>query len=123
MTRVEVSIQRSHKGKKLTYFMLALSLFVFLFALHAKVSLYQPAGHGHSAEISKLWLNGQKMDVLDSIEDAGSFVLGLLAVVILFLFSPLFRRRRPKGRTFVVPIPFPIDSFQLCPFLRPPPLI
>jgi hypothetical protein len=123
MTRVEVSIQRSHEGKKLTYFVLALSLLIFLFALHAKVSLYQPAGHGHSAEISKLWLNGQKMDVLNSIEDAGSFVLGLLAAVILFVFSPLFRGPRPKGRTYVVPIPFPIDSFQLCRFLRPPPLI
>ena len=103
--------------------MLALSLCVFLFALQAKISLYQPAGHGHSAEISKLWLNGQKMDVLNSIEDAGSFVLGLLAAVILFVFSPLFRGFRPKGRAYVVPIPFPIDSFQLFRFLRPPPVI
>ena len=117
-------MQRSHQGKKLTYFMLALSLLIFLFAVHAKVSLYQPAAaHGHSAEISKLWLNGQKMEVLNSIENAGSFVLGLLAAVILFVFSPLFRGLRAKGRTYVVPIPFPIDSFQLCRFLRPPPRI
>jgi len=94
--------------------MLALAMFVFLFALHAKISLYQP---GPSAQSSKLWLNGQKMDVLSSIESAGSVLLGLLAA-ILFVFSPYLR---PIRWAYVAPTPFLIDPFQRSRFLRPPP--
>ena len=117
--RVQASMRFSLNGKcgRLTYFMLALAMFVFLFALHAKISLYQP---GPSAQSSKLWLNGQKMDVLSSIESAGSVLLGLLAV-ILFAFSPLLRRLRPIRWAYVAPTPFLIDPFQRSRFLRPPP--
>ena len=118
---VQASIQSRMTSKKLMYFMLALALFVFLFALHAKVSLYQPDGPGHAGTISKLWLNGQKMDLLSSNEDAGSFLLGVLAA-ILFLFSRLFCRFSPMGWAYIAPAHFPYGSFQRSRFLRPPPV-
>ena len=40
--------------------LLACCALVFLFALHAKVSVYHPGGHLSSATASKLWLNAQK---------------------------------------------------------------
>jgi hypothetical protein len=111
-------MRHSGQAKKLTYFMLALALFVFLFALHAKVSLYQPAGHG--GEASKLWVDSQKMDVLSAIENAGTAFVSLLAAVT-FLFAPLCRGPRPIALAHHAPIPFLMSSFQPSRFLRPPP--
>lgn len=113
-------MQRSRQAKKLTYFMLALALFVFLFALHAKVSLYQPAGHG--GEVSKLWLNGQKMDVLSSIEGTATALVGFLTV-ILFLFSRPSACLRLVGWTYLEPVSIPTVSFEFSRFLRPPPVL
>jgi hypothetical protein len=112
-------------NKKLTHFMLALAFSVFLFALYARVSLYQPDGPGHSGGNSKLLLNGQKMDLLsssDSNDNAGSFLLSVLPA-ILFLLSPLFRRFSAIGWAYVAPVHFPYDSFQRSRFLRPPPIL
>jgi len=111
-------MQHSRQAKKLTYFMLALALFVFLFALHAKVSLYQPAGHG--GEVSKLWLNGQKMDVVNSIESAATALAGLLTVA-LFIFS--LPSPHVRGWSYLEPAYLPTTSFEFSRFLRPPPLL
>jgi cellobiose-specific phosphotransferase system component IIC len=98
------------------YFILALSLLIFIFGLHAKLSLYQPAAPVHS-----VWLNGQKMDVMSSIEGASAVLQGLLTVV-LFLFS-MIRALRPVGKAYLAPTPFAIDPFQLFRFFRPPPVL
>jgi hypothetical protein len=100
--------------------MLALALFVFLFALHAKVSLYEPAGHG--GEVSKLWLNGQKMDVLSSIESAATALVGFLTIILFFFSQPLLRLRF-LSRTYTEPAYLPTGAFEFSRFLRPPPVL
>lgn len=111
---------RSREAKKLTYFMLALALFVFLFALHSKVSLYEPAGHG--GEISKLWLNGEKMDVLNSIESAATVLIGFLTIFLLFFSQPSLCLRVVGVSYREAPSP-PIARFEFIRFLRPPPVL
>jgi hypothetical protein len=113
-------MQPSSQGKYVRYFILALALFVFLFALHAKISLYQPAGHG--GEVSKLWLKGQKMDVLNSIESAATALVALLTVV-LFLLSPPFLRLDFWGWICLEPAYLPTSSFEFSRFVRPPPVL
>ncbi len=110
-------MQHSRQAKKLTYFMLALALFVFLFALHAKVSLYQSPGDGG---VSKLWLNGQKMDVVNSLESAATALAGLLTVA-LFIFS--LPSPYVRGWSYLEPAYLPTTSFEFSRFLRPPPLL
>jgi hypothetical protein len=120
VVRANIRYRAGAKNKSLTYFVLALAIFVFLLALHAKLSLYQSDVSGQSGETSKLWLNGQKMDVLSSIQSAETVFFGLVAV-ILFFAAPLLARIRPLGCAYVAPRPFLIDPFRRSRFLRPPP--
>lgn len=113
-------MRHSRQSKKQIYFMLALALFVFLFALHAKVSVYEPAGHG--GEISKLWLNGEKMDVLNSIESAATVLIGFLTIFLLFFSQPSLCLRVVRW-SYREPASFPTASFEFSRFLRPPPAL
>ena len=111
-------MQRSRKAKKLTYFMLALALFVFLFTLHAKVSVYHHSGLGHFSASSKLWLDGEKMEVSASIENSHNIVPGLF-VALLFLAS-IGRISRPAD-ILLASAHFSSDGFEAFRFSRPPP--
>jgi hypothetical protein len=110
---------RSEQMKGLRYVILVLSLFVFLFALRAKVSQYPQSGTVHP-EASKLWLNGQKMELGTSVESSQNILLGMLAVILLFSSPPVRGSRATEFSSDVVVHPS-TDLFQLHRFLRPPP--
>jgi hypothetical protein len=96
--------------------MIALSLFVFLLALNAKLSLYQQPTHANATNSSKLWLNGQKM------EAQAPPVLVFAAFSITFaLLRPRFHQTPWPRVQFEVPVVTPARTFQLHRFLRPPP--
>jgi hypothetical protein len=105
--------------KGLRYVILVLSLFVFLFALRAKVSQYPQSGTVHP-EASKLWLNGQKMELGACVESSQNILLGMLAVILLFALPPV-RRARATDVSCDVVAHSSTDPFQLHRFLRPPP--
>lgn len=100
--------------------LLMLCALVFLFALHAKTAVYNG---GAPAKItpttaSKLWLSGQKMEVLSV--DSISAVLFWMAV--LCLFTPFFRREPIVHSVFLTPPPRNYSLRYLQRFLRPPPV-
>ncbi len=110
---------RSEPMKGPKYVILALSLFVFLFALRAKVSQYPQSGTVQPGA-SKLWLNGQKMELDTSVESSQNILLGMLAVILLFALPPVRSSRTTDVSSDVVVHPS-TDPFQLHRFLRPPP--
>jgi hypothetical protein len=119
-TEMRRSVERgSEKARKANYFILPLSLFVFLFALHAKVSLYHQSGPAHSNARSKLWLNEQKIELGTSVENSKNILTGIFAV-LLFFSSPLLRSSRSVDLPST-PANFSTDLFAVCRFPRPPP--
>ncbi|HET9743145.1 MAG TPA: hypothetical protein VFQ00_10375 [Terriglobales bacterium] len=107
----------SRRARPIRFFLIALSLLVFLFALSSKLSVYQSAQPLTAKSTSKLWLNGQKMEA-----QAPVTVAPLLWSLGLFLFA-LFAERSSRFAAFDLPTPTPISSFELERFLRPPPFL
>jgi len=105
----------SPRAKRLRFFIVALSLLVFLLSLQAKLSMYDQPGHVNTVNSSKLWLNGQKMEAPMTLVLA---VLPLVFVVLRLRFprSPWQRIELP------VPAPSPLSVLALHRFLRPPPV-
>lgn len=104
-----------------TCLVLALALFVFIFALNAKLALCHPVGPEQSRTALKLYLNGQKVTVDDGV------VVGQ-SVLLTFVFIALFLTTRPDSvfRRFVVTSPArrrASDFFAEPDFSRPPPSI
>jgi hypothetical protein len=92
---------------------------VFFFALHAKTAVYNG---GASVKLtpstaSKLWLNGQKMEV-QSVEASGSALFWMAA---LCLFGAYFRREPALRSVFLAPSPRHLSLQFTGRFLRPPP--
>jgi hypothetical protein len=105
----------SPRAKQLRFFVIALSLLVFLLSLNAKLSMYDQPSHVNNINSSKLWLNGQKMEAPITL------VLAVLPVV--FIVLRLRFHRSPWQRVqHSVPAPSPISAFELHRFLRPPPI-
>jgi hypothetical protein len=99
---------------------IALCLLVFLFAFHAKTSMY---GGGSRPEITpstsaKLWLNGQKLEVEPNLQP----VTVLFWFAILFLHSPGVLREPVVQRRTSVPSARHLGLQDLHRSLRPPPL-
>jgi hypothetical protein len=114
-------MRRFRTGKTASYVVLAMALFVFLFALNAKLSLCRPVGPEHSRTAFKLYLNGQKLTIRHAIEGPGLLLSGILTAIVFafcslrvshrFHFDPaeqLFRRT---------------DLFSHPHFFRPPPAL
>jgi hypothetical protein len=97
--------------------MIALSLFVFLLALNAKLSLYQQPRHANATNTSKLWLNGQKMEA-----QAPPILVFAVLSVTFALLRPRFHQTAWSRVQFEVPVITPARTFQLHRFLRPPPV-
>ena len=111
--------QRNDTGR--LAMLLVLCALVFMFAWHAKTAVYHG---GAPAKItpstaSKLWLGGQKMEVL-SVDSAGSAILFWMAALCLFT---LFLHREPLVRSvFATPPPRNFSLRYVRRFLRPPPV-
>jgi hypothetical protein len=99
---------------------IVLCLLVFLFAFHAKTSVY---GSGAGGEITpstcaKLWLNGQKLEVEPCLQP-----VTLLFGFAILLFHGLFTRRELVVQHFSrIPSPRHLGLQDLHRSLRPPPL-
>jgi hypothetical protein len=106
----------SPKARKIKLLVVVLSLFVFLLALNAKLSMYDQPEHT-ATSTSKLWLNGQKME--------GQTPVVLIIAVLAVVFLPL-RLRFPRSPwpeiDFSAPARSPLPAFETHRFLRPPPL-
>lgn len=100
--------------------LIMLCALVFMFALHAKTSVYSRTGPAKAtpSTASKLWLSGQKMEV-QSV-DSGSGMLFWMAVLCLV---GLYLHRELRARSaFLAPFPKNLPLRQVHRFLRPPPL-
>lgn len=76
-------------SKTTSVIVLALAACVFLFALNAKLSLCYPTGAEHSRTALKLYLNGQKLDVLTSIQDPALELAGMVVLELSLAFTPV----------------------------------
>jgi hypothetical protein len=102
-------------AKQIRMFMVVLSLLVFLLTLNAKLSLYEQPTPVNTANSSKLWLNGQKMEQPTPI-----LVLAVLSIA--YVVSRLRFPRYPWQRVRIeAPVPSRLISFRAQRFLRPPP--
>jgi hypothetical protein len=103
--------------KQLSFIVILLSLFVFLLALNAKLSLYEQPPHPNATSSSKMWLKGQKMEAR-----ALNVLVSALVGLAFLLVRPLpFRAAWPRTEFHIDP-PSPLPAFELHRFLRPPPL-
>ena len=91
---------------------------VFLFALNAKLSLYDQPLHPTGLNSSKMWLNSQKME----LQAPTLLLLPLLSVALLFLAPRLHRTPWPKPHLEVA-LPTLFSAHGLRRFLRPPPVL
>ncbi|HYN14917.1 MAG TPA: hypothetical protein VES66_03900 [Terriglobales bacterium] len=96
--------------------MAALVVFVFLLALRAKLSLYEPPHPGsiNPAAASKLWVSGEKLKTMTP------GLLPVLWLTLLLFFMPPARRilrSEPCGTN----APRYLSLGELYRFLRPPP--
>jgi hypothetical protein len=103
------------RAKQFKWFVIALSLLVFLLTLNAKLSLYDQPTHVNTVNSSKLWLNGQKLE-----PPPATLMVALLTFVCVVL-----RLRFPRAPWQRVPIqesiPSRLTAFRAYCFLRPPP--
>jgi hypothetical protein len=110
-----VSTLMNSNSKQIRMFVVMLSLLVFLLTLNAKLSLYEQPTPVNTANSSKLWLNGQKME-----QPAPILVLAVLSVA--YVVSRLRFPRSPWQRVQIeAPVPSRLISFRARRFLRPPP--
>lgn len=106
----------SPRAKQIKLLLIALSLFVFLLALDAKLSLYEQPAQVNTTNSSKLWLNGQKMEA----QTPPVLVLAVLSVTFVLL-RPRFHHSPWPSRQLRAPRPSVVPSFEFHRFLRPPP--
>ena len=97
----------------------ALCALVFFFALHAKTAVYSGISpvKATPSTASKLWLNGQKLD----LPPVDSTSVAVFWMALLCLYSLSLRREGFVRNTFLVPPPRNSALRHLHPFLRPPP--
>lgn len=108
----------SPQARKIRLFVVALSLFVFLLALNAKLSVYDSPAQANATSTSKLWLNGQKME--------GQAQMVLVIAVLAVAFLPLSMRfpRSPWAKVQLrEPIRYQVPVFEFDRFVRPPPVL
>jgi hypothetical protein len=101
--------------------LLAMCVLVFLFALRAKVAVYNgnaPAKVTPTTS-AKLWLSGQKMEA-QSLESSTEIWFWL---ALLSLFTLVQHREPVAQRVSRSPLPSNISLHYLHRFLRPPPLL
>jgi hypothetical protein len=97
--------------------LLTTCVLVFLFALHAKVSVYQQGSQIHTSTSSKLWLGGERQASQPISESLTVFWLACLLINLLY--------KKSEGRydtVYRAPIPVQLSQIYLHRFLRPPPL-
>jgi hypothetical protein len=108
-----------HTPKHWRYFVLLLSLLVFLLTLHAKLSAYDRPASVTAVSSSKLWLNGQKMEAETQIAANPAVAIWSIA----FLFLAVLLQRYPAFQSFFrIPPPVLSQAFEPQSFLRPPPI-
>lgn len=110
-------LRMSNSAKPWRHVVLLLSLFVFLLALHAKLSAYPQAAPGNQNSSSKLWLSGQKMETRAPVASA----IVPIWTAAFFLFVPLLRPVRRSESLFRLTPQVPKTEFDPRQFLRPPP--
>lgn len=110
------SCHMSPKAKEIKILLIALSLFVFLLALDAKLSLYEQPAQVDATNSSKLWLSGQKMET----QTPPVLVLAVLSLAFVLL-RPRFQRSPLPTTQLRVPRPSAMPAFEFHRFLRPPP--
>jgi len=100
--------------------MLALCGLVFFFALHAKIAVYNGGAPVKltPSTASKLWVNGQKLDLLT--DDSSSSAVFWMA--FFCLWGLYLQRERRVPQVFLTPRPSNLTLRHLHPFLRPPPV-
>ena len=100
--------------------MLGLCGLVFFFALHAKIAVYNggtPVKVTPSTA-SKLWLNGQKLQI-PSVDSSSGALFWMRA---LCLWGLHLQQERRVQRALLTPPPSNLALRHLHPFLRPPPV-
>ena len=110
----------SPQVRPVRYVVLALCALVLLFAAKVKVSQYSgSSSHGpNPVAASKLWLNGQKMELSAATTLQPVVCLAFLTFVSILLAAP----QRPKPFA-AAPSPRPLSRFERHRFLRPPPAV
>ncbi len=98
---------------------IALCLLVFVFSFHAKTGVYGGAGGGKVSPVtaSKLWLNGQKLQVKPAVSPTLIF---LVAFVLLSFFG--LRREFFVSNDSRLVVARQLGLQDLHRSLRPPPL-
>ena len=104
-----------------TFVVLCLALFVFLFALNAKLSLCYPTGPEHSRTALKLYLNGQKLTIRGAIEGQGLLLSGIVTAIFFAVCSS--RVSVKYHVNLLQPIVPSTHFFSLPRFFRPPPAL
>jgi hypothetical protein len=100
--------------------MLGLCGLVFFFALHAKTALYNGAAPVKltTATASKLWIDGQKMQVRSVDSNAGT-----LFWAAVFCLYGLYLHQEPFVQSgFLTPSFSTLTAHYLHRFFRPPPI-
>jgi hypothetical protein len=97
---------------------IALCVVVFLFAFHAKTAAYTGSASVKVTPTtsSKLWLNGQKMEVR-SVQASSNV---LFAMTLLCLVGLSIKRETPVEAVVVTPLRSNLRHIQR--FFRPPPV-
>jgi hypothetical protein len=97
-----------------------LCVLVFMFALHAKTAVYNGGAPAKAtpSTASKLWLNGQKMEV-GSIDSSNGVMFWITVLCLIGLY--LHQELRVQS-AFIPPAPRNLPLRQLHRFLRPPPV-
>ena len=110
-------IDKTSNSRTWRWLLLLACALVFLFALHAKVGVYDHARTPavHTSTSARLWLNGEKLQ-----QHSGVPVLPLLWFSILTL-DPLSYRTPRAGFPVLVAIPINLGLQDLHRSLRPPP--
>ena len=106
------------RARMIRYVVLVLCLFVLLFAAAVKLSQYDGStpNHPNPVTASKLWLNGQKMELQSSESLAPICCLAFVIFATLLLTG---RNLRLAVRT--APVARHQRLFEVHRFLRPPP--
>jgi hypothetical protein len=99
--------------------LIMLCTLVFMFALHAKTAVYDGGTQSKitPSTASKLWVNGQKMEV-SSINSSAAVLFWIAA---LSLYGIRLHQESLVRSAFIPPVPRILPLQYLHRFLRPPP--